>query len=108
MTISWFFALDTSIALGVMRLHNYDALSLGSIKPSDDPLEKYKYVFGGLGELPGPYKIVMDDMVQRVVHATRRFPGARRPRIELVDRQVIVPVAEPNKQQNKIQVCIEI
>ena len=108
MTISWFFALDTSIALGVMRLHNYDALSLGSIKPSDDPLEKCKDVFEGLGELPGPYKIVMDDMVQQVVHALWRKPGAPRPRIELVDRQVIVPVAEPNKQQNKIQVCIEI
>ena len=89
-----------------MRLHNYDALSLGSIKPSDDPLEKCKDVFGGFGELPGPYKIVMDDMVQRVVHALWRIPGA--PCIELVDRHVIVPVAEPNKQQNKIQVCIEI
>ena len=61
-----------------------------------------------LGELPGPYKMVMDNMVQRVVHAQWRIPGAPRPRIELVDHQVIVPVAELNKQQNKIQVCKEI
>ena len=91
-----------------MSLHNYDALLLGSIKPSDDPLEKYNDVFGALGELPGPYKMVMDNMVQRVVHALWRIPGAPCPLIELVDRQVIVPVAELNKQQNKIQVCKEI
>ena len=113
-------SLDTSIALGIVSLSNCDVLSLG-IKPSDNPVEEYEDVFGGLGELPGTYKIEIDDTTRPVVHAPRRIPVALRPRIkekldELVDRKVIVPVTEPTQwvssmlaviKPNKIRICID-
>ena len=113
-------SLDTSIRLGLISLRDCDVLAL-TTSPQVDLLEEYKDIFGGLGELPGEYKIVTDNSVQPKIHPPRRVPVALRPKIkakldELVERKVIVPVTEPTEwvssmlvvvKPNKIRICLD-
>lgn len=115
-------SLDTSVALGVVKLSNYDILSL-TITPKDSSYvtDEYADDFEGLGEIPGAYTIAIDDTAKPVVHAPPRVPVALRPQIkakldELVEREVIVPVTEPTQwvssmlavvKPNKIRICID-
>ena len=114
-------SLDTSIALGIVTLHDCDILSLTISSRSNAILEEFKDVFEGLGELPGEYKIITDETVKPKVHPPTRVQIALRPKIkekldELVQQKVITPVTEPTEwvssmlaviKPNKIRICLE-
>ena len=57
-------SLNTSIALGIVTLHDCDVLSLTISSRSNAILEEFKDVFEGLGELPGEYKIIIHETVK--------------------------------------------
>ena len=114
-------SLNTSIALGIVTLHDCDVLSLTILSPSNAILEEFKDVFEGLAELTGEYKIITDETVKPKVHPPRPVPIALRPKIkekldEWVQQEVITPVTEPNEwvssmlaviKPNKIQICLD-
>jgi len=114
-------SLNTSVMLGIVMLADCDVLSLTITPQSNAILEQYKDVFEGLGELPGKYKIIMDERVKPKVHPPRRVPVAIRPKIkekldELVQRHVIAPLTEPTEwvssmlaviKPKKIRICLD-
>ena len=114
-------SLNTSIALGIVTLHDCDVLSLTISSRSNAILEEFKHVFERLGELPGEYKFITGETVKPKVHPPRRVPIALRPKIkekldELVQRKVITPVTEPTEwvsrilaviKPNKIRICLD-
>ena len=79
----------TCIELGLVTINDCDSpsnssgikdtRSIGVTVGIADLLEEYKNVFGGLGDLPGEYHIVTDDIVPPGVHPPRRVPVALRP-----------------------------
>lgn len=74
-------SLNTSIMLGIATPADCDVLSLAISPPSSNTiLEEYKDVFEGLEELPGEYRITMDESEKPRVHPPRRVPVAVRPR----------------------------
>ena len=114
-------SLNTSIALGIVTLHDRDVLSLTISSPSNAILEEFKDVFERLAELTGEYKIITDETVKLKVHPPRPVPIALRPKIkekldEWVQQEVITPATEPNEwvssmlaviKPNKIQICLD-
>ena len=120
----------TCIELGLVTINDCDSRSNSSgVKDTPsigvtvgiaDLLEKYKDVFGGLGDLPGEYHIVTDDTVPPVVHPPRRVPVALRDQIkEKLDEMVasiLAPVTEPTEwvssmlvvvKPNKLRICLD-
>ena len=112
-------SLNSCINLELVKLRDCEILAL--YWHVDDPIEEYKDIFGGLGELPGEYRIITDDSVQPKVRPPRRVPVALRPRIkqkldESVQRNIIVPVTEQTEwvssmlvvtKPNKIRICLD-
>ena len=64
-------SLNTSIALGIVTLHDCDALSLTISSRSNAILEEFKHGFEGLGELPREYKFITGETVKPKVHPPR-------------------------------------
>jgi len=77
---------STGIELGVVTINDCDntmssnfnsrELTPGVSTVATDLLHKYKDVIEGLGDLPGEYHIVTDDVVPPVVHPPSRVPVA--------------------------------
>ena len=98
-----------------------DTPSIGLTVGIADLLEKYKDVFGGLGDLPGKYHIVTDDTVPPVVHPHRCVPVLLRDQIneklyEIVASSILAPVTEPTEcvssmlvvvKPNMLHICLD-
>ena len=122
---------STCIGLGLITINDCDSpLNSSGLKDTPsvsvttgiaDPLEEYKDVFEGLGDLPGEYHIVTDDRVPPVIHPPRRVPVALRSQIkekldEMVASGVLAPVTEPTEwvssmlvivKPNKLRICLD-
>ena len=72
-------SLNTSIALGIVTLHDCDVLSLTISSRSNAILEEFKDVFEGLKELPGEYKIITDETVKPKIHPPKKSADGTTP-----------------------------
>jgi hypothetical protein len=113
-----------SAALGMLTVN----VDINNIKAStrDDVTmegltETYTDVFGGLGCLPGEYKINIDEMIKPVKNAPRKVAVAIKPQLkaklaDLESKQIIKKVTEPTKwissmvlvkKPNKLRICLD-
>lgn len=91
-------------------------------KLKDPILLEYQDVFEGLGCLPGPYTIQIDESITPVVHPPRRIPVAlretlRQELLQMTEQEIIAPVTEPTawvnsmvvikKKNNAIRICLD-
>ena len=105
---------------GVEVLTNRKAVKKGMTK--DFVQAEYADVFRGLGEMPGEYRIVLNDDVVPVIHASRKILYALNSRLEtklkdMVKQGVIVSVDEPTdwvsslvvveKKNGTLRVCLD-
>ncbi|XP_078350404.1 uncharacterized protein LOC144635195 [Oculina patagonica] len=82
-----------------------------------DLLEEYKYVFEGLGNLPGEHHIVTGDTVPPVVHPSRRVSVDLRNQIKEKLDEMVASVTEPTEwvssmsvlvKPNNLRICLDL
>jgi hypothetical protein len=115
---------ETSFAMGLLKLGetlNQAQVQKHEIEKPEDIIEHYQETFKGLGCLPGPYHIEVDDTVKPVQHTPRRVPIPLKEKLrdkidDLVKQGIIVKEDEPADwissivtilKPNKLRVCID-
>lgn len=91
----------------VQRIHSLQTDSVKHTKHSQNPLEKYKDVFQGVGAIPGEYNIQLQADATPVVYPVRRVPESLKPKLKesldsMVRNNIIAAVEEPTDWVNSL------
>ncbi|CAB4021658.1 Hypothetical predicted protein, partial [Paramuricea clavata] len=90
----------------IQRVHNIES---SNDQTTEEILEKYEYLFEGIGTLPGEYEIKIEEPVSPAIYPPRRIPHLLKDKIKdelnrMEARGIITKVEQPTKWVNPMVV----
>ncbi|CAB3983765.1 retrotransposon-like family member retr-1 [Paramuricea clavata] len=90
----------------IQRVHNIES---SNDQSTEEILEKYEYLFEGIGTPPGEYEIKIEEPVSPTIHPPRRIPHMLKDKVKdelnrMEARGIITKVEQPTKWVNPMVV----